>query len=278
MKTGSFKSAVAAAALLFGTTSPAWADATLMGSSICDNQADSFDYLWIAANNNNPDLYFLSGNSVNNGAINAVGHNNQFNNANNVYIAVHGGVDQVDAFSGTAFAQLFLNNHGNVPTSVTFYVCQSGTVPNNGVSSMAAVAQSYPGNQQNSTLIQTVTAPGPNSCPALAVNSAQPPVNPIGNLALAVYHTGIQHTQAYNGLLNTLLTEWAGGNNVVYPNTNLSFQGYCQQQLGVDATGQWVPAFITAVNNQFGADYLALVNANYDGNALATCGVGQQCN
>lgn len=252
----------------------------IMGSSICDNQADSFDHQWITANVANTHLYFLSGTDAQNGAINRVGAAPAFNGADDVYIAVHGDVNQVDAFPATQFALLFLNNHAAVPNSVTFYVCQSGTPGGVGnISSMARVARAYPGQAQNSTLIQAVNAPAPNSCPALAVDAANQPFQPIQNIADAVYRTNINTTQGHNALLNALLHDWDNA-ATPYPNTQQSFHDYCDAQLQNDPTGQWVPGFIQNVVATFGADYLALINTNYGGNPLVTCGAGNgaQCN
>ncbi len=268
-----------AALLLAACSTASFANpAIIMGRTICDNQADSFDYDWITSNVANTRLFFLSDNP---GAINAVGHADAFNNSASVYISVHGDVDIVDVFSGAGFAALFQNNHAATPDAVTFYVCQSSTVPPGAgaVSSKAALARAYPGAAAGSTLIKTVTAPAPNSCPALAVDAANEPFQPILNISDAVYRTDINTTANHDAALDVLLDEWGGGNGVVYPGTAQSFEDYCQTQLGIDATGQWVPGFITEVVNQFSQDYLTLINTNYSGNPLIDCGVtsGVQC-
>lgn len=252
--------------------------AIVMGRSICDNQADSFDYRWTASNVDNTKLFFLSGNSAANGAINAVGDQSSFNASDDIYIAVHGALNVVDTFSGTDFATLFLNNHQKTPNSVTFYVCQSGTPPHNGVSSMAAVARSYPGEEENSTLIGAVNAPGPNTCPALAVNAANQLFDPINNISAAVYRTDVSHTDDHNKLLDGLVKAWGDKDGTPYPGTKQSYEGYCRAQLTTDPKGAWVPDFIANVAAQFSVDYLALINTNYGGDNLETCGPGVQCN
>ncbi len=249
----------------------------LLGGTICDNQADAFDYVWITDNVQNTRLFFVSGNSVQNGAITAVGHKDAFDKSADVYIVLHGAINVVGDFSGTDFAKVFLANHPSTPTNVTMYVCQSGTPPLNGVSSMAALARSYPGNTQDSTLVTAMTAPGPNSCPALRASASDNPFVPINAIKDAAYRTGVQHTKAYAAALKALLDGWTD-QNTPYPNTKQTYEDYCKDQLKKDATGQWVSGFIANVSKEFGAKYLALINTNYNGNALATCGTNVQCN
>ncbi|WP_417461342.1 hypothetical protein [Kordiimonas sp.] len=279
MKSGILKKArhsTALMAFMFGASAAQADPAALLGKTICDNQADSFDYQWITANVADVDLFFLSGDTVENGTINAVGHEEDFNDADDVYIALHGAVDVVGDFSGADFAALFLANHASTPTSVTFYVCQSGTPPEGGVSSMAALARSYPGEVEHSTLIGAVNAPGPNTCPALAVDADAEPFDPIDALGQAVYHTDIDHTDDFDERLAYLMDRWDGG-GVTYPDTEQTYEDYCEAQLANDPTGQWVSGFIANVNAQFGAAYLSLVNANYGGDDLVTCGPDVQC-
>lgn len=276
------KRALLAGAALLGQLSLAATPATanpaiLLGDTICDNQADVFDYDWITANVANTRLFFVSGNSVNTGVITAIGHTDAFDNSADVNVALHGDINVVSNFSGTDFAAVFLANHASTPTTVNMYVCQSGTPSLNTLSSMAAVARSYPGQAQNSTAITTVTAPGANSCPALR-SSATAPVTPINAIGAAVYRTSVSHTNGYNAALATLINAW-DSQQTLYPNTLQTYEGYCRAQLALDPTGAaWVAGFITNVVNQFSTDYLALINTNYGGNALATCGTNVQCN
>lgn len=270
-----------AALLLAAGGTASFADpAIIMGQTICDNQADAFDYDWITSNVADTRLFFLSGDTADDGAINAVGHEDAFNDSATVYISVHGDVDIVDSFSGAGFASLFHNNHATTPVAVTFYVCQSSTVPDGegAISSKAALARAYPGEAAGSTLIQTVTAPEPDSCPALAVDAAATPFDPIETIAAAVYRTDISQTEDHDTALAVLLDEWGGGNGVTYPETEQSFQAYCEAQLEADASGQWIPDFIANVVTQFSEDYLTLINTNYGGDPLVTCGVDAQCN
>lgn len=246
--------------------------AIVMGRSICDNQADSFDYRWITSKVDDTKLFFLSGDTAASGTINAVGHAGTFNALNEIYVAVHGAVNVVDAFSGTDFAALFLSNHKDTPDSVTFYVCESGTPPQSGTSSMAAVARKYPGLGENSTSIGAVNAPASNMCPALAVNSANTPFNPVEDISAAVYRTNVSHTDKHEELLRELEKAWSDENDTPYPGTEQSYASYCQSQLAGDPTGAWLLAFIANAADEFGDRYLALVNTNYGGNDLKTCG------
>lgn len=274
------KGATATLAAGLMTAQTAVADpAILMGSTICQNQRDSFDFAWLTANHENLQPFFLSGDDASNGTITALGHANPFNDSDDVFIALHGWTDLVGDFSGADFATVFLANHASTPQSVTFYVCQSGTVPNGGVSSMAAVARKYPGQAVNSTLIGAVNAPSPGTCPALAVNAASEPFNAITTIQPAVYRTGISMTAGHNAAESTLTTAWTDATNTPYPNTTQSFKDYCTGKLAQDPTGaSWVLSFLNNVETQFANDYLALINTNYGGNALATCGPNVQCN
>lgn len=260
------------------TTSAVAAPAIVLSPSICDNQAEVFGYAWKAANVANTQLFFVSGNTALNGAINPVGHANAFNASADVNIFIHSNTGNIGNFTGAEFAALFLANHAATPNSVNLYACNSGTVapPPVGVSSMAQIARSYPGLAANSTLIAAMTAPGPGTCPAQR-GSAGLPIVPVLTIAASSMRTGVLNTPAKAAILNTLVTEWNGG-GVVYPGTAVTFQAHCTAQLALDATGQWVPQFITDVSAQFGVDYLALINTNYGGNNLVTCGVGAQCN
>ena len=275
------KRSLLASVVLLGQLSLAATPATanpaiMLGDTICDNQADVFDYDWITANVANTRLFFVSGNSVNTGVITPIGHTDAFDNSADVNIALHGDVNVVSNFSGTDFAAVFLANHASTPTTVTMYVCESGTPSPNTLSSMAAVARSYPGQAQDSTAITTVTAPGPNTCPQLR-SSATAPVTPINAIAAATYSTGVSHTNGYGAALATLTNAW-DSQQTLYPNTQQTYEDYCTAQLALDPTGAaWVAGFITNVVTQFSVDYLALINTNYDGNALATCGTNVQC-
>jgi len=248
------------------------APAILLGTSICDNQADAFGYQWKADNVVNTRLFFMTGNNVGNGAITAVGHADAFNASGDVYIEMHGRIDGVANFNGQDFATVFLANHP-APTNVSMYVCQAGTQSAGaGTSSMARLARSYPGVTTDSTVIN-MTAPAPNACPALQ-GSAGLPIAPIINLAQASIRTDVQHVNpAHTNLVNKLVHDW---NNTNYPGTVQSFGAYCTAQLA-NAPGGWLAKFIADVVAQFNADYLALINTNYAGNNLVVCGPGVQC-
>jgi|GEM_PF-5779386 len=273
-----FKGATAALAAALIATQTAVADpAILMGSTICQNQRDSFDFAWLTANHENLQPFFISGDDAH-GVITPLGHANPFNDSADVYISIHGDVDEVGDFSGANFAASFLANHATTPDSVTFYVCQSSTVPAGGVSSMAALARSYPGPVANSTAIGAVDAPEPDTCPALAVNAAAEPFAPIATIQPAVYRTLFDETDGHDAALGTLEGAWDDAAGTPYPGSDLSFEDYCAEQLAADATGAtWVLEFINAVEDQFANDYLALINTNYAGNAFVSCGPGVQC-
>ncbi|WP_339858099.1 hypothetical protein [Thalassospira alkalitolerans] len=260
--------------MLLLVASPAVANpAIVLDETICDNQATGFNAIWVAGNVANTRLFFASGTTAVNGAINPVGHGNNFNASDDVYVTIHGGIDKVGEFSGTDFAALFQANHVNPPHNVTMYVCLSGTVPNGGLSSMARIARAYPGVAPNSTLINAVTAPGPNGCTA-----PRGPAVVNGPLVLAipqaVIRTDVVESPPHDVIEQRLVDQWAGANNVVFPNTADSFEDFCRQNVQLDPTGQWVPGFLQAMNAQFGVDYLALINTNSAGNDLVTCGAG----
>lgn len=271
---------------LFGR--PAAAEpAILMDPSICQNQTTSFTYVWKAANVQNLRLFYLSGSTANPGQIHAVGHQDAFDASEEVNVNIHGTVDEVGAYTGQAFAAVFQANHATVPDSVNMYVCRSGTVPQgqNQLSSMARLARAYPGNAgPGSTAIGAMTAPGniplPGGCPPLSSGDGNPPV-PVDNIAAAVVRTDVEHVQpAHNNIRNALINDWDGNGNVFYPGlqNDVSFRDYCTNQAVQDPTGAWLPAFIDNVNATFGQRYLDLINTNYGGAPLVTCGVGVQCN
>lgn len=251
--------------------------ALLMGSTICQNQRDAMDYPWVTSNVDNLKLFFISGDDDEDGAITAIGHENAFNASDDVYISIHGAVDEVGDFSGSDFAAVFLANHADTPNSVTFYVCQSGTVPEGGVSSMAKLARSYPGEAENSTLITAVNAPQAGCSPALAVNAEETPFDPIQTIQPATYRTNISTTGDHDQILTALTEAWIS-NETPYPETETSYAAYCATKLEEDPTGaSWVRAFIDNVVDEFGEEYLSLVNTNYAGEGLSTCGADVQC-
>lgn len=259
--------------------------AILMGSTICDNQENSFTYQWKNSNlisqGNKPYLFFINGNNAANGRIYPVGHGNNFNLSPDVYITIHGNANQVADFNGNDFATVFHNNHLNTPIAVTMYVCQSGTPAGPAhISSMAYIARRYPGVVVNSTLIETMTAPANGQNGALR-GPTQTGGLPIQSLNQATYRGNPQQQQPqYNTLLQQLLNSWAGTDGTRYPGSAVSFGDFCQQQLANDPTGQWIPNFIQNVVQTFQVQYLQLINLNSAGTPLATCGVanGIQCN
>ncbi len=246
--------------------------AILMGPSICDNQADVFDYVWKTQNVSNTKLFFISGNNQSNGKIHAVNHQDNFDNSQDVYIMLHGDTDVVSTFNGTDFAKVFFANHQTAPKNVTMYVCKSGTIPPNGVSSMAKLARLYPGQTLNSTKINMTAA---NGCPALRGSQGNNPIQPIHNIASASYKVNPSQTSQYPSQLNLLLKGWAQD---IYPQTNKTYEDYCEDQLIQDKTGRWVDKFIKEVNNKYDQEYLKLINYNYGGNPFANCGPQNQCN
>ena len=257
--------------------------AILLGTTICQNQRDAMDYQWVLSRTQNLKLFYISGNSPANGAINRVGapaYN--FDDTEHVYINIHGGVNSVANFSGADFATVFQANHPSAPSEVNMYVCQSGTIPPGlgAVSSMAALARMYPGPAPNSTVI-TMAAPEPNACPALRSSAGNAPIIPVASIAGAVYRTAVAHTPGQAAILDGLENGWDDAVNFPYPNGAIpaeSFEDYCQNQRVLDATGQWVDTFVNNVNITFGAAYLNLINANYGGNPFLVCDDANPCN
>ena len=271
-------------ALLFTPVTTVKADpAILLGTTICQNQRDAMDYQWVLSRTQNLKLFYISGNSPANGTISSVGapaYN--FDDAEHVYISIHGAVNSVANFSGADFATVFHAHHPAAPSEVNMYVCQSGTIPPGvgGVSSMAALARMYPGPAPNSTVIR-MTAPAPHANCALRGSAGNAPINPVINIAGAVYRTAVAHTPGQAAILNRLLNDWTDAVNFPYPDGAVpaqSFQSYCQNQRMLDITGQWVDTFVDNVNITFGADYLNLINANYGGNPFLVCDAANPCN
>ena len=280
-----FKKVFAGIAMLFCpfsfmVSSAAASSAILLGTTICDNQADAMDYVWKQANDPTVRLFFISGNNNANGQINPVGHAYAFELSDDVSINIHGNVGTVADFSGQDFARVFVRYHPTPPRVVTMYVCQSGTVPLGigAMSSMASLARSYQGGAPAYTLVGAMNAPAPNECPYLRGRTVQN-APPVGSLAFAQYKTNVGHIQPnYDNLLYAMVNSWDGTTH--YPGTVLSFKRYCQQQLANDPTGQWLTGFIQQVNLSFGVQYLNLVNFNYGGNNFAICGTNNNtpCN
>jgi len=273
------QSALATSILSVSASAVLAAPAIIMGNTICQDPSDAFDHQWINTQVDEPaNLYFLSGNNAVNGVLNLVGHEAAFNDSQVVYVAIHGWIRTVGDFSADDFATVFRANHAATPTNVTFNVCQSGTPADDQPSTMATVARRYPGEAANSTLIQQVIAPGPDTCPALAVNAAAQPFDPIAAIGDAVYRTDIETTDEHDAAEQRITDAWNNAATTPYPETDQSYQGFCQAQLVEDPAGAWVPGFINQVIDQFGADYLALINTNYAGDQFAVCGTAVQCN
>jgi len=255
-----------------GVTTPLAADpAMLLSSTICDNQRDSFDYFWLLGNDPMTLLYFMD----NAGIVRPVGHATAFDTQTDVQITIHGNVDRVGPFSGAGFAANFHAAHPTAPDSVTMNVCFGAAIPPGGVSSMARLARSYPGQNPNSTVIPDVAAPAV-AC-SLRASATNNPFVPVANLAQAVYRSGVQHTVNYGPRLASLMAEWNNA-GIPYPGTQppQSYQSYCRAQ-PLANPGAWLAGFLNNVNARFGAAYLGLVNSNYGGSPFVACGAANQC-
>ncbi len=254
--------------------------AVLMGTrSFCSNQADSMDFQWISENTPGSQMFFLSGTNAEDRAITPIGHADAFNTFDQVDVAIHGGVAMVGNLTAANFAQVFLANHQTTPQTINMYVCRSNDVPPGQLSTIQTLAGSYPGAAAGTTRIGQINGPVADNLCALRASSGNKPFTMINELAQAQYRSGTMHINAHDGVLDALIEEWNDVNIVHYPGEPAqSFHAYCNAQIVLDPTGAaWAQDFQAAVNTQFDAAYLNLINTNSGGNNFTACGAARNC-
>lgn len=242
---------------LFGLSSAQADYAFVFTKSLCDNQADSMDAAWAAAQFagwGTQRLFYFDGTNFQ-----PVGHADAFDGFNNVVIAAHGDVGNIAGMSGATFATRFRNRHPTTPTNVFMMVCNSASAPVGKLSVLGALAAQYPGAVAGETAILQLTG----ATATCALTSA-PPV-PVLNIGNAVYRQNVVTSAQGDTITARLLKDWQ---STVYPTSNLTFARYCRK---IQAPALY-EAFIAEVQARFMAPYLSLIRENGAGNALYQCG------
>ncbi|WP_332117794.1 hypothetical protein [Azorhizobium caulinodans] len=257
-------SAVTLAAALIAAPAVCFADyAMVLTSTLCQNQYDAMNVVWARTHPAGPGaqkLFYFDGTNFT-----AVGHTAPFDSLSEVVISAHGNKGSIGPKSAADFATAFLDKHAATPNSVTLLTCYSAT-GSTGKSVMGALAAKYPSAGPAGTLVANLY--GSKVCSALR----KPASGPAAMISEAIYYDGVVISEEGKKIVTALVDDWT---KKIYPGLggkDQTFASYCTAVLS-DVTA--LPDFITAVDGQYGARYLELINDNGGGSSQTRCGAAE---
>lgn len=243
----------------------AWAaGAALMTSSICLNQRDAFDAIWFQEKFGVENRFFMKDDGV---VVNIQPQGPDFDEFSGIYVTAHGSEDEsITPFTYAKFVEHFVNAHPSPPSEVYLSTCFSAKARevDGSTSLLNQLAVAYPGQEPSGTSIDLLS--GPEQVCALTGNGS-----PVLEDAEDTSAPGTSDPNRRKEIIATLIHQWKGGDGVVFPGTQLSFQKYCEER--VRAMPQdTLTNFIEKTDAQFGKVYRELISLNEEGDLFTTCG------
>lgn len=258
-----FLSATALAVAMVAVPAACLADyAMVLTSSLCSNQYDAMNVIWARGHYEGlgaQKLFYFDGTSFT-----PIGHTSSFDTLSQVVISAHGIPGEIEG-GGTAdtFATAFKGAHPSTPASVTLLTCYSAKV-SGGKSVMGALAGKYPSDATTSgTGIANLY--GSKYCSGLR----KPAIGLAATIPDAIYVDALEISQDGQKIVGKLSASWKNDKYEGLGGQKQTFAKYCDAVIGNVAD---IPDFVAAVNNQYGIEYLQLINYNGGGVPQTRCG------
>ena len=248
------------ATALLTTASPAHADtATLVMKDVCEDPAAAFDYEWSRVKHGSSALFFMASD----GTVSKVTADaDDFDSYDTLYVAAHGGSDNIGGMSHGDFATNLKAAHDTEPAEMFFAVCSAAKGDNSLLKKV---------NAEYDDAIKKLSG-GESACALVGDGST--------NLNDADYliDVGKSDGDLYDTVLDNIVTKWGQA----FPDSEDSYQTVCEGRINPFNRAN-VEAFVTTALEQFSQDpesgdpedsenYLDLVKLNDSGNALTVCG------